>query len=111
MPLLNDDIERIAKLGFDKSQFIDELDGWLQLKNIEGRCVFHDGRKCNIYGNRPEGCRSYPVIYDDDAGCARLDDDCPHRNQFRLSKSNRETVVRLVSKMENERMQRGTKRR
>jgi Fe-S-cluster containining protein len=107
MPLLNEDIERIVKLGFDKSTFIYEHEGWLQLKNIDGRCFFHDGKKCTIYNNRPEGCKNYPVIFDDDTSCVRLDDDCPYSNQFELSKSIRERVVKLVSKLKRERKHMG----
>jgi len=86
MLLSNDDVERIRKLGFDSKFFVAEKNGWLYLKNHDGRCVFHDGVKCLIYDNRPEGCRLYPVIFDMDKKCAVLDNDCPHNDKFRISK-------------------------
>ena len=103
MLLLNTDIERIVELGFDKSTFIYDHEGWLQLKNIDGRCFFHDGNKCTIYSNRPEGCKSYPIIFDDDTSCVRLDDDCPYRNQFKLSKNIQDKVFQLALKLKKER--------
>ena len=94
MPLLKKDIERIERLGFNYDCFVINRDGWLQLKNCDGRCVFSDGKQCLIYENRPEGCRSYPIIYDEDKNCAVLDEVCPHIDEFKISKIN---VVRLRS--------------
>ena len=43
MPLLKKDIKRIGRLGFGCDYFVVNRDGWLQLKNYDGRCVFNDG--------------------------------------------------------------------
>jgi hypothetical protein len=106
MPLSNRDIERISGLGFDTNFFVTELDGWLQLKNHDGRCVFHNGKICSIYKDRPEGCRLYPIIYDKDKNCAIFDEDCPHRNKFQMSKSIIKQLNNTVSRLECERAER-----
>jgi len=106
MPLSNGDIERIKGLGFDYDSFVVNINGWLQLKNYEGRCVFNDGRQCLIYENRPEGCKIYPITYDEDKNCAVLDEDCPHRNSFKISEVELELVSSLVIKLKKERIQR-----
>jgi Fe-S-cluster containining protein len=106
MPLSNLDIKRISKLGFDTNFFVIELDGWLQLKNHDGRCVFHNGKICSIYENRPKGCRLYPIIYDKDENRAVLDEDCPHRNKFQMSKSIIKQLNNTVSRLECERAER-----
>ena len=85
MLLSNRDVERIRKIGFDPKSFVVEKDGWMYLKNHNGRCVFHNGTKCLIYKDRPDGCRLYPVIFDMDRKCAVLDDDCPYKDRFRMS--------------------------
>ena len=102
MPLSNQDIERISGLGFDTNFFVTEHDGWLQLKNHDGSCVFHNGKICSIYKDRPEGCKLYPIIYDKDKSCAIFDEDCPHRNKFQKSKSITKQLYALVSKLECE---------
>jgi len=79
MILSNVDIERIKELGFDTKFFVSKNRGWLQLKNNNGLCVFHDSISCSIYEHRPEGCKLYPIIYDKDKNCAVFDEDCPHR--------------------------------
>ncbi len=84
MPVSHKDIERIKKLGFDTNYFVTEQNGWLQLKNQDGRCVFHNGVICQIYENRPDGCKLYPIIYDKDEKHAVFDEDCPHREKFRM---------------------------
>ncbi len=60
----------------------------LQLKNIEGHCVFFDNNSkcCNIYKYRPQGCRFYPLIYDINEEKCELDKDCPRSNLFYKNK-------------------------
>jgi len=106
MPLSNEDIERIKGLGFDYDFFVVNVDNWLQLKNNDGRCVFNDGKRCLIYNNRPEGCKLYPITYDEDKNCAVLDEDCLHRNNFKISEVELKLVSSLVTKLKNERIQR-----
>jgi Fe-S-cluster containining protein len=106
MPLSNQDIEHIRALGFNTNFFVIEIDGWLQLKNHDGRCVFHNGKICSIYKDRPEGCRLYPIIYDKDKSCAIFDEDCPHRNKFQMPKSIIKQLNNTVSRLESERVKR-----
>ncbi len=106
MPLLKKDIERIKKLGFNYDYFVVNRDGWLQLNNSNGRCVFNDGKQCLIYENRPEGCKLYPIIFDEDENCATLDKDCPHRDEFKISERDSMIVASLVAKLKDERRQR-----
>jgi hypothetical protein len=104
MPLSNEDIERIRGLGFNHDFFVVNIDGWLRLKNSEGRCVFNDGRQCLIYEDRPEGCKLYPITYDEDERRAVLDEDCPHTDGFKISEVEMKLVSSLVAKLKNERM-------
>jgi len=106
MPLSQRDIMRIESLGYSRDFFVDIHDGWLQLKNRDGLCVFHDGRKCLIYEHRPEGCQLYPIIFDKDTNCAILDEECPHRTKFLITLSSRKKLFYLVSEVESERFQR-----
>jgi Fe-S-cluster containining protein len=106
MLLSNRDIERITESGFEDSHFAVEDDGYLRLRNYRGRCVFHDGYKCMIYENRPEGCRLYPLIYDDDTDTVRKDDDCPYARDFKISSACRRKVVSLVKRLDSERRRR-----
>ncbi len=106
MPLSKTDIKRIESLGYFYDFFVDTHDGWLQLKNRDGLCVFHNGKKCLIYEHRPEGCQLYPMIFDKDNNCAILDEECPHRTKFLITMSSRKKLFHLVSKIESERFQR-----
>ena len=108
--LLSDmDINRIKKLGFSCDFFVDTHNGWLQLKNRDGSCVFHNGIKCLIYDHRPKGCRMYPVIFDKDNNCAILDKECPYKTKFLITQSLRKKLFLLVSRIESERFQRMNK--
>lgn len=106
MPLSNNDIKRIKKLGFDINFFVTEKDGWLQLKNQDGRCVFHNSMMCTIYENRPDGCKLYPIIFDRDDNHAVFDKDCPHRAKFQMSEGIKKQLYDIVSKLEIERAER-----
>ena len=100
------DIKRIESLGYSCDFFIDTQDGWFQLKNREGHCVFHNGVKCLIYKHRPEGCQLYPIIFDKESNCAILDEECPYRNKFLITMNSRKKLFRLVSNIESERFHR-----
>ena len=84
MPLSNQDIKRIKMLGFDKTFFVTSRNGWFQLKNKNGRCVFNNGSMCIIYEHRPEGCKIYPILYDKDRNKAVFDKDCPYKDRFKI---------------------------
>ena len=105
MPLLESDIQRIMGLGYSYDNFVIEVNGWLQLRNIEKKCFFHDGTKCIIYDARPEGCRSYPLLFDKDTGVV-LDHDCPHWIEVEFGGRDRESVIGLVGKIKQERKNR-----
>ena len=78
MLLSEKDIARLVNRGFRKTDFVKfSKNGYAQLKNREGYCVFYDlkNRRCNVYLDRPSGCRLYPVILDEDKGII-LDDIC-----------------------------------
>ena len=102
MLISNRDIKRIEKLGFSINFFVDDVEGWLQLKNKNGLCVFHDGTKCLIYPQRPKGCTLYPVIYDADNDCAIIDEDCPYGSHFSISNDIKKQLFFLVSKIKTE---------
>jgi len=106
MPLSTSDIEGIRGLGFSEGFFVTKRDGELRLKNLNGRCVFHNGQRCTIYNGRPEGCRLYPVVFDENKGRAVLHGYCPHRNKFQLTPAISCQVVKLVRKLDAERKRR-----
>jgi len=107
MLLTTHDIERIASLGYVRSFFVEEHNGWLQLKNAYGRCVFHTGEHCSIYDHRPKGCLLYPVVYDADRRSAILDAECPQRQRFSLGGRKVRKLMLLISILHDERCQRG----
>jgi len=102
MELSSSDIVRIKGLGFSEDFFIVKKDGNRQLKNLSGRCVFHNGQLCTIYNDRPEGCRLYPAIFYEDAGETGLDSYCPHYGKFQLTPRVSREVIELVRKLDVE---------
>jgi Fe-S-cluster containining protein len=86
MLLLEDDVQRIVSLGFKEGSFAVESDGFKMLRNSSGGgCVFHDGKQCTIYSNRPAGCRLYPIIFDEDLNHPVKDGLCPYADEFDLT--------------------------
>jgi len=106
MPLRTSDIEEIRGLGFTEDFFVTRRDGELRLRNLNGRCVFHNGERCTIYNDRPEGCRLYPAVFDEDKGRVVLHAYCPHRKKFQLTPTILCEVVKLVRKLDAERKRR-----
>lgn len=78
MLLTSEDVKRIEMLGFSKTYFCIEREGFIVLKNNKNFCVFYDvnTKRCKIYEDRPIGCRFYPIIYDVEHKCVTVDKLC-----------------------------------
>jgi len=111
MPLSNSDIIRISDVGFSKNFFVVKRNGDWQLRNSGGKCVFHNGQRCTIYNDRPEGCRLYPTIFDPYRNETVSDTHCPHHEEFQLTSSVSCEVIKLVRKLDLERKRRLRSRR
>ena len=106
MELASSDIQRLEKRGFHRGDFAIECkDGWIRLRNVDGRCFFYDTSKkrCQIYRDRPQGCRVYPVIYSEEEGF-RIDELCPiygtiSEKEFAIR---RRALARFLRRLEKE---------
>ena len=103
MLLLEDDVQRIVGLGFKEDSFAVGSEGFKMLRNKKGRCVFHDGKQCTIYSDRPAGCKLYPVIFDMDLDQPVKDELCPFREEFDLSSKAKQELSVVYAKLMDER--------
>jgi Fe-S-cluster containining protein len=106
MLLSKKDIKRLEDKGYKRNQFAKyDKQGYAQLKNRDGYCVFYDliKRECRVYADRPSGCRIYPVILDEEYGIV-FDDICESRNtiseQEKRLKGKR--VMKLLAEIDSE---------
>jgi len=106
MLLSDNDILKIEDTGYNRKYFTKSKKGWLKLKNKDGKCVFHNGKICVIYDNRPEGCKLYPLIFNKENKSAIIDEECPYQDEFRFNKKNVNQLYRLVTQIINERKNR-----
>ncbi len=75
-------------------------EGFNQLINVKGYCVFFDSvaKMCTIYDVRPQGCRYYPLIYDSDKKLCVLDHECPRPELFYPNKNSQVKTCRKIVK-------------
>lgn len=106
MLLSNSDIQNIEYIAYKRNYFVRIKNGWFYLKNKDGRCVFHNGNKCIIYDNRPEGCKLYPLIFDEENKKAIVDKDCPYYKTFKFDKKDVNQLFTLVNNVISERKNR-----
>ncbi len=102
MPLTEDDLKRIEKLGFKRGDFTVEAEGETRLRNRAKKCFFLKDGKCGIYESRPEGCRIYPLVYDIDIHKFVYDPVCPHSDEFKATRKDKDHLKRLIRKLERE---------
>jgi Fe-S-cluster containining protein len=102
MPLTEDDVKRIEKLGFKRVDFTVEADGETRLNNKAKQCVFLEDVRCRIYESRPEGCRIYPLVYDVNSHKFVYDPVCPHSTEFKATREDKDRLKRLIRKLERE---------
>jgi Fe-S-cluster containining protein len=106
MLLTKEDIKRIEKKGFHKKYFLKiDKEGYAQLKNRNGCCVFYnsENHQCNIYNDKPSGCEVYPVILDEDVGII-IDDLCPKQATIHIDEKNEKgkNVIKLLKTIDEE---------
>ncbi len=106
MLLAEKDIRRLVNRGFSRSFFVKlNKEGYAQLKNRGGYCVFYDPekRRCRVYVDRPSGCRVYPVMVDEEKGIV-LDDICHARDTVKDTEKNSKgkRVIRLLERIDCE---------
>lgn len=96
MPVTNADISRIISADLQNFSTVESFtialpDGSVRLANSPATqaCVFlktdspdlHAPGTCEVWEDRPEGCRIYPLVLDQ-SDQPFLDELCPHRDQF-----------------------------
>ena len=99
MPLTSEDIRRISSLGFKIEDFAVKIGKEWRLKNRNRKCYFLTENGCKIYDFRPEGCRLYPLVYDEESGKPILDELCPYREEFKPEKSDFEKLLKLIERL------------
>ena len=102
MPLIEDDLKRIEKLGYKRVEFTLQVEGETRLSNRGKSCFFLKDGKCKIYYDRPEGCKIYPLVYDIDTHKFVYDSVCPHGTDFRVTHEDKERLKRLIKKLDRE---------
>jgi uncharacterized protein len=108
------DITRLEKKGYSKESFVRfDKEGYALLRNRQGFCAFYNtkDRKCDVYADRPAGCRVYPVIFDEDKGVV-VDQICHAQGSiFEGEKALRgKRVIRLLEKIDKEAQSRRLKK-
>ncbi|MFX1321011.1 MAG: YkgJ family cysteine cluster protein [Promethearchaeota archaeon] len=104
MILSSQDIELILSnnpKGIMKEDFVfKNKDGFYQLKNRNGHCVFLNGtsKTCKIYNIRPQGCKFYPLIYDFYKKKCIIDEECPRIHLFYQNKNKLKSICDNLKK-------------
>jgi Fe-S-cluster containining protein len=99
MPLSRFDIERISRQGYRFKDFVVKRGKERYLRNSNGRCVFLGDDGCMIYSFRPEGCRLYPLVYDENYGKVVVHELCPYGHDFKVSRDDIENLHDLLKKL------------
>jgi hypothetical protein len=107
MPLTEDDVKRIEKLGFKRTEFIFEAGEETRLRNVNRTCFFLKDERCSVYEERPEGCRIYPLIYDLDTHKFVYDTVCSYSTEFKVTREEKDRLKRLIKKLDREAKKRG----
>jgi Fe-S-cluster containining protein len=114
MLLSNRDIRRLEKKGYIKTNFVRyDKQGYAQLKNRDGFCVFYDRQNqlCSVYADRPTGCQIYPVIFDEEKGVV-LDEICQSRATITLKEkiAKGKCVIKLLKRIDKEALKRSSRK-
>ena len=100
MPVTGMDIKRIKNQGYRYKDFVIRRKRERYLKNVNGKCFFLGDDGCKIYSSRPDGCRLYPLVYNENTGQAVIHDFCPYGHMFKVSRDDVESIRSLVKELE-----------
>jgi Fe-S-cluster containining protein len=106
MLLSKRDIARLENKGYVLKNFaVFDKSGYATLQNRDGFCVFYNVAKhqCEVYELRPEGCRVYPVILDEEKGIV-VDGLCKSGKTVTSPEKIRKgaEVIKLLDRIDNE---------
>ena len=101
MPLSRVDMQKIEQLGYRLEEFAVKKGEEWHLRNRCGRCVFLSDEGCTIYAHRPEGCRIYPLVYDDATGKAVMHRLCRYRHEFEVRKDDVTILLKQLERLKS----------
>ena len=100
MPLTEKDIKRITNQGYRHKDFVIKRKRERYLKNNNGKCFFLGEDGCKIYASRPDGCRLYPLVYNEYTNQAVIHDFCPYGHMFKISSDDVERLRKIVKELD-----------
>ena len=100
MPLAGIDIKRITDQGYRYKDFVIRRKKERYLKNIKDNCFFLGDQGCKIYSSRPDGCRLYPLVYNENTCQAVIHDFCPYSHIYKVSSDDVESLFNLLKKLD-----------
>ncbi len=103
MLLTTRDIHRIQQHGYSIEHFVYRRNHWLELKNKNDLCIFHNGNICTIYNYRPNGCSLYPLTYNKKTNSPMIDSECPYAAHFSFQEADIKKLFGLIDTLEMER--------
>ena len=102
MPLSLADIKRIKSKGYKPSEFMTKNHGERRLRNVDAKCYFLTEKGCNIYNDRPQGCRFYPLVVNS-KGFFSIDRACKHHENHNIKQGNPEKLRIYLNLIRRER--------
>ena len=99
MPLSRFDIDKIMRQGYKFKDFVVKRRRERFLKNSKDRCVFLGDNGCTIYSFRPEGCRLYPLVYNENNRKVVIHDLCSYGHEFKVGRDDIENLYVLFNKL------------
>jgi Fe-S-cluster containining protein len=76
--------------------------GERRLRNVDGRCFFLEDAGCGVYGDRPAGCRFYPLVADG-GGRVLVDPGCRYSDRFTVGERDRDRLRGFLKLIRRER--------
>jgi Fe-S-cluster containining protein len=109
MTLTEEDVRRIDALGYQDWYFYNH--GYLQMRNVDGKCFFLRDGFCEIHANKPIGCQLYPMVLDIDEWEVVMHDFCRFTDHFNFDRQDAEMLKATIETEERERRLRLSRKR
>jgi Fe-S-cluster containining protein len=101
VPLLQEDIDRLTAMGYYDVYFSEDYNGAKFIRKLEGKCIFLQAGKCEVFDNRPKRCRSPQITYDDNTKSVLILESCKYKSTYEMTSNDidyMEEFIKLLIK-------------
>ena len=97
VPLLQEDIDRLTAMGYYDVYFCEDYNGAKFIRKLDGKCIFFQNGKCEVYEKRPKRCRHPQITYDEKTKSVLILESCKYKSSYEMTRNDMNYMEEFIS--------------